>query len=257
MIDIYQHFREEEYDLIDQLTDKCEQAERHYAPVLTNFLDPRGQYIAEVITGSYDDLTITFNGGPYAERQRALIAPTYYSPQEEDFELILFEVDYPEKFVTLKHQHILGTLMSLGISRDQVGDIIVGDSIQFVLTKRLESFIMLELNRIKGATIKLNTIPLVDMIQSNETWKFNSATVSSLRLDVVIKDMIHKSRTIAKQLIDKKRVKVNHTLVDSADFQLQNNDLISIQGFGRAQITELGGKTKKDKIHITYKTLFK
>ena len=45
--------------------------------------------------------------------------------------------------------------------------------------------------------------------------------------------MIRKSRTIAKQLIEK-RVKVNHTIVDSADFQLQANDLISIQGFGRA-----------------------
>ena len=41
-----------------------------------------------------------------------------------------------------------------------------------------------------------------------------------LWLDVVIKEMIRKSRTIAKQLIEK-RVKVNHTIVDSADFQLQ------------------------------------
>ncbi len=27
-IDIYQHFRQEEYELIDQLTDKCDQAEQ-------------------------------------------------------------------------------------------------------------------------------------------------------------------------------------------------------------------------------------
>lgn len=157
------------------------------------------------------------------------------------------EIDYPEKFVTLKHQHILGTLMSLGIEREQVGDIIVNERIQFVLTSRLESFIMLELQRIKGASVKLYTIPVTDMIQSNENWKIESATVSSLRLDVVIKEMIRKSRTIAKQLIEKKRVKVNHTIVDSADFQLQANDLISIQGFGRAHITDLGGKTKKIK----------
>jgi RNA-binding protein YlmH len=32
---------------------------------------------------------------------------------------------------------------------------------------------------------------------------------------------------------------------------------ISIQGFGRAMITDIGGKTKKDKIRISYKTLFK
>ncbi|MGT2397728.1 hypothetical protein ACVPOR_04005 [Staphylococcus aureus] len=63
-IDIYQHFRQEECELIDQLTDKCDQAEHHYAPVLTHFLDPRGQYILEVICGSYEDLNISFIGGP-------------------------------------------------------------------------------------------------------------------------------------------------------------------------------------------------
>ena len=91
--------------------------------------------------------------------------------------------------------------MSLGIEREQVGDIIVGDSIQFVLTKQLESYIMLELTKIKGATVKLNSIPFKDMIQSVENWKIQGSTVSALRLDVVLKEMIHKSRTIAKQLM--------------------------------------------------------
>lgn len=62
VIDIYQHFRNEEQELIDQLMDKCEQADSHYAPVLTAFLDPRGQYILEVIVGSYEDLNVTYNG---------------------------------------------------------------------------------------------------------------------------------------------------------------------------------------------------
>lgn len=58
--------------------------------------------------------------------------------------------------------------MSLGIQRDQLGDIIVGEDIQFVLTKQLESYIISELTRIKGATVKLNSIPTEDMIQSEE-----------------------------------------------------------------------------------------
>ncbi|MDU1461077.1 MAG: S4 domain-containing protein, partial [Staphylococcus epidermidis] len=104
---------------------------------------------------------------------------------------------------------------------------------------------------------KLNSIPTEDMIQSEENWKVHSTTVSALRLDVVLKEMIHKSRNIAQQLIIKKRVKVNHTIIDSTDFQLEQNDLLSIQGYGRAQIVEIGGKTKKNKLHIHYQTLFK
>ena len=220
-------------------------------------MDPRGQYILEVITRSYQDLHVTFFGGPHSERKRAIIAPLYFKPQPEDFELTLFELQYPKKFVTIQHQHVLGTLMSLGIQRDQLGDIIVGEDIQFVLTKQLESYIISELTRIKGASVKLNSIPTEDMIQSEENWKVHSTTVSALRLDVVLKEMIHKSRNIAQQLIIKKRVKVNHTVIDSTDFQLEQNDLLSIQGYGRAQIVEIGGKTKKNKLHIHYQTLFK
>lgn len=77
--------------------------------------------------------------------------------------------------------------MSLGIQRDQLGDIIVGEDIQFVLTKQLESYIISELTRIKGASVKLNSIPTEDMIQSEENWKVHSTTVSALRLDVVFK----------------------------------------------------------------------
>lgn len=256
-IDIYQHFRKEEHDLIDQLIDKCNRANDQYVPVLTAFLDPRGQYIMEVVAGSFDDLNVTYYGGPYAERKRAIIAPSYFEPTEEAFEIVLIDVDYPQKFVTLQHQHILGTIMSLGIEREQLGDIVVLDKIQFTLTRQLESYIILELNRIKGATVKLNSIPIKDMIQSKENWQTFDTTVSGLRLDVVLKDMIRKSRTIAKQLIDKKRVKVNHTVIDATDFQLDSGDLLSIQGFGRAMITDIGGKTKKDKIRISYKTLFK
>ncbi|WP_145417950.1 YlmH family RNA-binding protein [Staphylococcus hominis] len=257
MIDIYQHFRNEEQPLIDQLLDKCEQVNQQYAPVLTSFLDPRGQYILEVIVGSFEDMKVSYFGGQSAERKRAIIVPSYFEPTEGDFEEVLIQINYPEKFVSIQHQHVLGTLMSLGIEREQVGDILVGDTIQFVLTKQLESYIMMELTKIKGATVKLDSIPFKDMIQSKENWNIHHSTVSALRLDVVLKEMIRKSRSIAKQLIEKKRVKVNHTLIDSPDFQLQNNDLLSIQGFGRARIIDIGGKTKKEKVHITYQTLFK
>nr|WP_242536664.1 YlmH/Sll1252 family protein [Staphylococcus hominis] len=224
---------------------------------MTSFLDPRGQYILEVIVGSFEDMKVSYFGGQSAERKRAIIAPSYFEPTEDDFEEVLIQINYPEKFVSIQHQHVLGTLMSLGIEREQVGDILVGDTIQFVLTKQLESYIMMELTKIKGATVKLDSIPFKDMIQSKENRNIHHSTVSALRLDVVLKEMIRKSRSIAKQLIEKKRVKVNHTLIDSPDFQLQNNDLLSIQGFGRARIVDIGGKTKKEKVHITYQTLFK
>lgn len=257
IMDIYQHFRKEEYELIDQLMNKVRMAEQQYAPVLTHFIDPRAQYILQTLVGRFPDLNVHFYGGYSAERCRAIIAPNYYEPVRDDYELTLIELNYPEKFVTIQHQHVLGTLMSLGIKREQLGDIIVGKQIQFVLTKQLESYIMMELTKIKGATVKLNVLSIEDMIQSKEQWQSFETTISALRLDVVLKEVIHKSREIAKSYILKKRVKVNHTIVESVDFQLEEGDLLSIQGFGRAKITQIGTRTKKDKLRITYQILFK
>lgn len=257
-IDIYQHFRREEQDVITMLMDKAKQAERNYAPVLTHFLDPREQYILEVIVGSFDDLEVSFNGGSAeSERKRVIIAPEYYVPEAKDYELVLFEMEYPEKFATIDHRNVLGTLMSLSIERDQLGDIIVGDKIQFILTDTIKSYIISELKRIKGVPVKLHEVPLSDMIQSKEDWTIHQATVSAMRLDVVLKEMIRKSRSIAKQYIEKKRIKVNHTIIERPDFQLEHGDLLSIQGHGRARISEIGPKTKKDKLRIVYETLFK
>ena len=69
--------------------------------------------------------------------------------------------------------------MSLGIERT-IGDIIVADDIQFVLTERLESYIMFELNRIKGATVKL--ILFYKRYDTIKRELENSKHVSAMRL---------------------------------------------------------------------------
>ena len=37
---------------------------------------------------------------------------------------------------------------------------------------------------------------------------------------------------------------MNHTIIDTPDFQLEQNDLLSIQGFGSSNHS-IGGRTKK------------
>ncbi|GGI41623.1 RNA-binding protein [Mammaliicoccus stepanovicii] len=257
-MDIYQHFRKEEREEIDLFINKCDIAERNYQHMLTDFLDPREQYILNTIVGGYDELMVHYFGGnEQSERKRAIIAPDYFVPQEDDFEMVLIELDYPSKFVTVSHRNVLGALMSLGMDRNQLGDIIVNDKIQFVLTKRFESYIMLEFTKIKGAGIKLSSIPFKNMVQSNENWITHDTTVSAMRLDVIVKHVTNTSRTISKKLIESKRVKINHREIQAVDFIVEENDLLSIKGYGRALILSNNGESKKGKLRITYRTLFK
>ncbi|MGV3057888.1 hypothetical protein ACEF20_12420, partial [Staphylococcus epidermidis] len=43
----------------------------------------------------------------------------------------------------------------------------------------------------------------------------------------------------------------------STDFKKEPNNVMSIKGYGKAQIVEKGGKKKKNKLNIHYQTLFK
>ena len=122
---VEQHFRKEELSFLKQVEEWVEEVRLQYAPVLTNYLDPRQQFIVEAIVGQYDDVRYYFDGGYIdAERKRCMICPEYYEPISEDFENALFHIQYPKKFATLGHGKILGALMSLGFDRSLIGDII-------------------------------------------------------------------------------------------------------------------------------------
>lgn len=67
------------------------------------------------------DVAVQFGGAtPNAERKRALIYPDYLELNEEEFQVEVLEIDYPSKFYTLEHRQILGTFMSLGLTRENV-----------------------------------------------------------------------------------------------------------------------------------------
>ncbi len=122
---VYQHFRADEHPFIDSVSDWIEQVQIQYAPYLTDFLDPRQAYIVETLIRQTSDLEFRFYGGyEQAERVRCLIYPDYYTPTTEEFDIVLFEINYPKKFTTLTHGKILGTLVNAGVKREFFGDIL-------------------------------------------------------------------------------------------------------------------------------------
>ena len=71
---IYQHFRPEEREFIDQVLNWKEYVENNYAPKLTDFLDPREQQIVKIIIGQHMGIKWQFFGGTeFTERKRAFL----------------------------------------------------------------------------------------------------------------------------------------------------------------------------------------
>ncbi|MCE4956863.1 RNA-binding protein [Macrococcoides caseolyticum] len=256
-MNLYQHFRSEEIEVVKFLEGLVERAATYYSPVLTHFLDPRQQFILTTLVNR-TDLHVAFNGGRgERERVRALIYPDYHDVSNDDFEIAVIEIKYADKFVTLTHRNVLGALMSIGFKRDFLGDIIIGDKVQFVIARHLKDYVFQNLTQLKGSTIRLNEIDSADMLDVTEDFTTHQSTVASLRLDNIVALMINKSRSIAQKHIEAEHVKVNHVVIDKTSFNVETNDLISIKGYGRGRIEAIGDRTKKDKIRITYGTMFK
>ncbi|WP_264737132.1 RNA-binding protein [Cytobacillus firmus] len=249
---IYQHFRPEEKEFIDQVFNWKDLVESTYAPKLTDFLDPREQQILKSVIGQHSGILLAlFGGTPDTERKRALIFPDYYESDEDDFQIRLFELEYPKKFVTIEHPQVLGSLMSLGLKRGKFGDILFEDDrIQFFAAREIEDYISLQLQSIGRASVSLKKQPFSEAIQSGEVWKESSITSSSLRLDTVISAIYNISRQKSQLYIQQGLVKVNWTQIENPSFECQQSDIISVRGHGRSKIIEIDGKTKKDKWRI-------
>lgn len=249
-MDIYQHFRKEEQIFIEQVLDWLEQVERQYAAYLTNFLNPREIFIVESIINQYDEIDFKrFGGYEEAEQERIMIYPEYYNPGEEDFEIVLFEINYPQKFAELSHGQILGSIMGAGLSRSNLGDIISSDNRwQFFLDSKMKEFIKVNLNKIGKISVQLEEKNLSERIEKEDNWEKQELIVSSMRVDSVLARTLNLSRNRAKRLIDDKKIKINWSEIQRPDIELSSNDIVSIRGYGRIKIHEEVAKTRKDNL---------
>ncbi|WP_373895949.1 RNA-binding protein [Virgibacillus sp. CBA3643] len=252
-MDIYQHFRKEEQPFIDKVLSWIDQVETTYRLKVTDFLDPREQQIMDLLIGENSDASIyQHGGGKYAERKRAVILPPYEEISEGVFQLTLVQAHYQDKFISLEHRDVMGAFLSLGIKRKKLGDIVVENGvIQIVMADEIAPFVLANLTAIKKAKVKLEEKPLTALMEKEADWIETDKTVSSLRLDTVVKEIYHISRKDAGECIKKLQVKVNFKVVDDAKFPMQEGDLISLRGKGRSKLTSINGQSKKDKWRIT------
>jgi len=250
---LIQHFRKDEQTFIEKVIGWLREVEDRYAPKLTDFLDPRQRFIVNAVIGQNEDLVIHSEGiFGEAERERILICPSYFEPQKEDFQITIFEIQYPSKFVQIKHPDVLGALLSIGMDRTKFGDIRIEDElIQFAVATEVADYIQTNLTSIGKAKVRLEQVDSQKkLIQTTDIWNDKNYTASSMRLDVILGTVLNMSRQKSQALIKAGKVKVNWTVRESTSFELQEGDIISARGFGRMKVMMIEGRTKKDKIRL-------
>ncbi|MED2976034.1 RNA-binding protein [Bacillus swezeyi] len=254
MSDIYQHFRKDEEPFIDQALEWKRIVAEQYRLKLTDFLDPREQVILTSVIGQSDEVKLDFFGGfPEAERKRAVLYPEYAEPSAEDYQLQAYEVLYPEKFASIEHRELLGSLMGIGLKRQKFGDLIfAGGTWQFICSEEVADFVFSQLTHIGRVKVSLEKIPLLKLKVPEQDVEIRDDTVSSLRLDTICSAVSRQSRQKAHVLVKNGLVKVNWKVIEDPSYSLAEGDMLSVRGFGRFKLKNIDGKTKKGKWRLSF-----
>lgn len=250
---VYEHFHPEEHSFVDQVQDWLERSQHDHQIKLTDFLDPRQAYILQSLANRTSGIQIVLSGGyAGAERSRAWIAPDYRMEEDADFEIVVLEIEsIDHSFNKLGHGDFLGAILGLGVKREKIGDLhIDNEKCQVVVDQHMADFLNLELRQVGRVQVMTKISDLEQLRPSNDEWEESFISVTSPRCDAVLSQMLRVSRNKVLPLIRNGNVRVNWRIVEDPSWEMKEEDMISVRGYGRYQIFSFEGKSKKGNLRI-------
>lgn len=238
--------------LLARVWDKYEQTERKSIPSSTVFLSPREQQMAQALLNAAGVRSgYVFDGG-FAEAERKLVIFLPEWAEEAGEELVFLRAEFHGADSVLTHRDLLGSLMGLGVARERVGDILVSPhSADIIAAPSLRDFFLREWDQAGRVRLTVKEIAREQLLVPEAQVKTIRDTVSSLRLDAVVSAAFSMSRGRAAELIAAGKVNLDHVPCLKADKPAAEGAVVTVRGFGRAKLTQVGGLTKKGRIGIT------
>ena len=240
-----------------KLVDFAEQALKNQKYKLSGFLTPFEQNMAETIAKTLGGLKVEFDGGFIgAERKRAAFCHEDFEGTP-NFEIAVIKSEWNGEFARLGHRDVLGSILSLGVEREIVGDIIATKEFAKILVdKKLADYFITNLTRIGESPVETTIDELAEIAPKEERIKEIKATVASLRADSIAAAGFGMSRSKAAVEIAADKVKLNWQTVKNAAQSVKEGDVLSMHGRGRLEVAEIRGQTKKGRIGVLLKRFF-
>lgn len=237
--------------LTAKINDAITISRRANKPKWVGFLTPAEQSIALKTAQDKKALFMFYGGYESAERQYFVALPEWSDtePPQGIAEALTFTFRECDK---LSHRDFLGTLMALGINREAVGDILVqqGKAVVFI-SSELVNYVQTQISKIGGVGVQITsgfTLPLPTL----GTLKSFSSTVASPRLDSVVAALICTSREKAKEIINDALVMTDGTVNQKVTAEVTKGQKITVRGYGKFIIDEIGALTKKGRNILNY-----
>ena len=207
-----------------------------------------------------------FGGYSQAERQRLFLLPSYTDDFDGDAaqkldtyfaherrEAICSLVISGSGYRELSHRDYLGSVLSLGLERDALGDIVLLDSYSAVIfcSDKICEFLKSSLDRISNDAVSVAGFDVTDDFSPNREFKRISDTIASNRLDCVVSALTGLSREKAQELIKKELCQLNYITEWRCDRALETPCVLTLRGYGKYILRELDGFTKKGRLKMS------
>ena len=185
-----------------------------------------------------------YGGYPESERKMLVISSLNREELLPCFPFTLLQFGGSD-LSSISHRDVLGSLMSLGIRRELLGDIIAQDGkVAVFVAERIKDYLIQNVTSVGRQTVQLSEAS-PDFQLPNPRFDKQRLTVASLRADAVVGTFCRCSREKACHLIDGKSVYVNHILLEKKTKEIRAGDRVIVRGFGKWIIDQCGDLTKK------------
>ncbi|MDR2183059.1 MAG: hypothetical protein LBE55_02685 [Clostridiales bacterium] len=218
------------------------------APAFTDFLDPeRRQYAQSRLIGLEKfGIAMTEEGG-YPEAERKMLG---FAPEDMDFPqypIARILAEFDAKHASPAHSDFLGAILGLGLSRNVIGDIVMLPASAVIMAEaHIEGFLLSGLRKVGKTAVSTSHLPRDAHIFGIDNRKTDRLICASLRLDNVLAAAFRLSRGDAAALVKSGKAFINWHEAASASKVVRQGDMLTLRKYGRVQISNLAGKSRKD-----------
>lgn len=250
--------------LIAKICDKIKFMHTKNQVQVTEFLDNYQQSIViKMLQICKEKQAYLFGGYEEAERKMLFLIPDKLQEvfKKENNSIItenikVISITLPQELQgTYHHSEYLGGIMKLGIRREKIGDIIVNEKGADILVKSdmaeyLKSHLK-ELTRFQKSEIIVKELSELMILPTKK--EDIIILISQMRLDVIISEILHLSRSKANEIVSDERAFVNHELKTKNATMLKTGDVLTVRGKGKYEIGEIVSQTAKGKLRLQIK----
>lgn len=151
----------------------------------------------------------------------------------------------------LTHRDFLGSFLSLGIGREQIGEILIADGYAVVFCTKTAYALISDLTKIG----RVGVCPEEGIRKPLPKLNFTEQliVVASMRSDCIVSAVSGLSREKSADYIKSGRFSLNYEICTNISKTLAQDDVLTLRGYGKFVLTEEIAETKKGRLRLQLK----